>query len=121
MKYLIAAALLAVSLTAIAVDLADTLGSNSTVNDFALQCQHPGMKSEPSQRIKMCINYIDSAKQQVGELKRTPECWKSLDDKASPMAVSDVMFYLAAQPDERLVMAKKALSEIIIIAAPECK
>lgn len=121
MKKILIVVLISFFVSVNAADMVATLGSNSTVNDFALQCQHPAMKSNSDQRMKMCIAYIDSVKQQVGGSKRTTECWKSLDDKASPMAVSDGMFYLATQPDERLAMAKKALSEIIILAAPECK
>ena len=43
------------------------LGRGLTVNDYALQCQHPVMKSEPDSRFAACIAYVVSAAEQAVE------------------------------------------------------
>jgi len=42
---------------------------NSTVNDFALECQHPIKKSHGPQRSALCISYVNAAVLQVALAK----------------------------------------------------
>lgn len=95
----------------------------STVNDFALECQHPAKKSNGPERNKLCVRYVNAAVQQVALAKKAPECWAAIDEgQAAPGPIMDVLFYLAAQPIERDRKLASALKSVITdVAVKACK
>lgn len=95
----------------------------STVNDFALDCQHPIKKSHGPQRLALCISYINAAVQQIALAKRSPQCWAELEaGKAAPGPIMDVLFYMATQPDQRNRQLASELRTVVVeVAAKACK
>jgi hypothetical protein len=95
----------------------------STVNDFALECQHPIKKSHGSQRVALCVSYINAAVMQIALTKRSPQCWAELEaGKAAPGPVMDVLFYLASQPGEgKKPLASELRAVVTEVAAKACK
>jgi hypothetical protein len=97
--------------------------SKTTVSEFALECQHPAMKGRPEERMNLCLTFLSSALHQIALAKRSAKCWQEIDSgKASPMAISDVLFYLATQPEDKNRPVGDALREIVVdVAAKSCK
>jgi hypothetical protein len=95
----------------------------STVNDFALECQHPIKKTHGLQRNALCVSYINSAVLQIALAKRSPECWADLEaGKAAPGPIMDVLFYIAAQPEQRTRQLATELRTVVTeVAAKACK
>lgn len=91
----------------------------NTVSDFAIQCQHPGHKSNAKERIRECSDLISREVQAIGSRKKTPECWASLDN-VSPGAISDVIFHLATAPDGMHKSYRFIAREAILTSAQEC-
>ena len=92
-----------------------------TVNEFSIQCQHAGMKSHPMQRQDSCLAYLRAAIDSIGDSNRTDECWQDIKTHASPLAVSDTLYYFAAQPSEKRSALAAATREIVLIAAKKCR
>ena len=97
------------------------LSNGSTVNDFAIYCQHPAQKTNPELRSSTCIGFIESVKNEVATRNKTTRCYDALTEKAGPMVVADVLYADALDQKRRSVNAAKAIREVISIAAPECK
>lgn len=97
--------------------------AESTVSDFALECQQPVKKSHGPQRVSLCITYINSAVQQIALAKRSPECWAELEaGKAAPGPIMDALFYSATQREQRLrPLADELRSIVVEVAAKACK
>jgi hypothetical protein len=95
----------------------------STVNDFALECQHPIKKSHGPERNALCVTYINAAVLQIALTKRSPQCWAELESgKAAPGPIMDVLFYIATQPEQRnRPLASELRSVVIDVAAKACK
>lgn len=108
------------SSSALAADGFRPLTEKSTVNDFALQCQHPGLKSNPDQRITACADELRRAREKVGNKKRSHECWTQLE-KVSFIPIFDAMFSLAATPQYAKDGALDALEEIYFVVSPRCE
>lgn len=98
---------------------ADALTANSTVSEFALQCQHPALKSNPDQRIALCVDQVKQARERVASKKGTYECWKQLDS-LSFLPIFDAMFYLAISTKDAKNPSGSALEEVFVISAPSC-
>ena len=97
--------------------------SKTTVAEFALECQHWGMKSRPEERGNLCLTFLTSSVHQIALAKRSPKCWQEIESgNASPMAISDALFYLATQPEEKGRPVGEALREIVVdVAAKSCR
>ena len=97
--------------------------SKTTVAEFALECQHPAMKSHPDERMNICLTFLASAVHQIALAKRSSRCWQEVESgKASPMAISDALFYMATQPEEKGRPVGEALREVVVeVAAKSCK
>ena len=95
----------------------------STIGEFALECQHPIKKSHPNERLALCMTYINSAVQQVALTKRSLECWDEIErGKAAPGPIMDVLFFLASLPDSHSKALGSELRTIIVeLAATSCK
>ena len=95
----------------------------STVGDFAMECQHPIKKSHATERLALCVSYINSAVQQVGWTKKTPECWKDIEaGAAAPGPLMDVLYFIASQPDGRHKLLSYELHTVIVeVAAKSCR
>lgn len=91
-----------------------------TVNDFAMQCQHPRMKSNPDARIDACFGWVRSSIESVGQANRTPECWEDLEH-VIPLVTSDLLFHMATLPDERRRPLTPATREAILVGAKRCR
>lgn len=101
----------------------NSITSKTTVAEFALECQHPAKKSRPEERLNLCLTFISSAVHQIALAKRSPKCWQEIESgMASPMALSDALFFLATQPADKNRPVGEALREIVIeVAAKSCK
>lgn len=112
-----------ITFPALAQDNLKPFSHESTVGEFALECQHPIKKSHPNERVALCVTYINSAVQQVALTKRSLECWNEIEKgKAAPGPLMDVLFFLASQPDGRSKALGSELHTIIIeLAATACK
>lgn len=97
------------------------ISGDMTVNAYAVQCQHPAMKSQPAERLRVCVDYINAVKQSVGAATRTPECWQDLEKHAMPGAIQDVLFYLATQPEERRRALAPSTRDVVLLAAKRCR
>lgn len=97
--------------------------SKTTVAEFALECQHSAMKGRPEERLNLCLTFLSSSVHQIALAKRSPKCWQEVEaGKASPMALSDVLFYLATQPEDKSRPVGEALREVVTeVAAKACK
>lgn len=93
----------------------------TTVAEFALECQHPAMKGHPEDRLN--LTFLSSSVHQIALAKRSPKCWEEVEaGKASPMALSDALFYLATQPEDKSRPVGEALREVVTeVAARACK
>lgn len=120
---LLAWLLLAVSLPLAAQDGLRPFTSNSTVNDFALECQHPIKKSYGPQRLALCITYINAAVLQIALAKRSPKCWSELEGgNVAPGPIMDALFYIASQPGQgKRELASELRSVVVDVAATACK
>ena len=112
-----------ITFPALAQDDLKPFSHESTVGDFALECQHPIKKSHPNERVALCVTHINSAVQQVALTKRSPECWNEIEGgKAAPGPLMDVLFFLASQPDGRSKKLDSELRNIVVeLAATSCK
>ena len=95
----------------------------SSVNDFALECQHPAKKSYGPQRNALCVSYINAAVLQIALAKGSPKCWAEIQEgKAAPGPIMDVLFYIASQPEQRnRPLASELRSVVVEVAAKACK
>ena len=92
-----------------------------TVNDFALQCQHPAMKSEPDARFAGCISYVVAVVEQAAVVKPSAACKRSVSERIFPGAIMDALFHLATQPDSRNMPLADAAREIVLVAHKACE
>lgn len=106
-----------------AQELLKPFTAESTVNDFALQCQHPIKKSYGPHRIALCVTYINSAVQQIALAKRSPKCWAELEaGNAAPGPIMDVLFHIAGEPEQgRRQLASELRSVVVDVAAKACR
>ena len=99
-----------------------TLTNKTTTAQFALECQHPALKSNPDERTQICIKFLQDVAQRVAMRKKAPECWKAIETgTASPMVLADVLFADALDPQRRNDQAADAAALVATIVAPECK
>lgn len=101
----------------------NAITSKTTVAEFALECQHPAKKGRPEERLNLCLTFLSTSVHQIALAKRSPKCWQEIESgMASPMALSDALFYLATQPADKNRQVGEALREIVIeVAAKSCK
>lgn len=94
----------------------------STVGDFAMECQHPVKKSHSTERVALCISYINSAVQQVALAKKSPACWNEIEAGATaPGPLMDILYFIASQPDGRSKPLSNELRTVIVeVAAKSC-
>jgi len=97
--------------------------SKTTVAEFALECQHPAMKGRPEERLNLCLTFLSSSVYQIALAKQSPKCWQEVEaGKASPMALSDALFYLATRPEDKSRPVGEALREVVTeVAVKACK
>lgn len=90
---------------------------------FAVECQRPATKKYPEARQSACLSYLVGSVQQIGMAKATPKCWGELKSfAASPMAISDALFHMATNPDERDMDLALALHWVVTnVSAESCK
>lgn len=95
----------------------------TTVLEFAQECQHSGMKSQPEARIRICSSYIAGAAYQVGLTKASPACWKELEDGGFGLGpVGEVIFFLATQPKHQDQNIGEAIRWVLLeVATRNCK
>lgn len=112
-----------IMLPALAQDDLKAFSHESTIGEFALECQHPIKKSHSNERFALCVTYINSAVQQVALTKRSLECWNEIErGAAAPGPLMEVLFFLASQPDNRSKALSSELRTIIVeLAAKSCK
>ena len=110
----------ALSASALVAAQVPSISGAMTVNDFALQCQHFGMKSNPQARGDACLSWLKSSIEAVGQANRTSECWEDLE-RTAPLVVSDVLFHMATLPDDRKLKLPAATREVILLSAKRCK
>lgn len=92
-----------------------------TAAEFAVQCQHPGQKSNPKERLRVCVEFIDAAIQAVGLANRHESCLKDLAERADPASLMEVVFYVAMQPAERRRSITAVVREAVLLAAKSCR
>ncbi len=97
--------------------------SKTMVAEFALECQHPATKGRPEERLNICLTFLTSSVHQIALAKRSSKCWQEVESaKASPMAISDALYYLATQPEDKQRPGGEALREVVVeVAAKSCK
>lgn len=94
-----APALFALCTQAVGQEAPRAITRQTTVLEFAQECQHSGMKSQPEMRLSICASYIAGAAYQIGLSKSTESCWKELRDGGFGVGpVGEVIFHLATLP-----------------------
>lgn len=97
------------------------LGRGLTVNDYALQCQHPVMKSEPDSRFAACIAYVVSAAEQAVVVNGNEACRKSVAERLFPGGIMESLYYLATQPDAKDLPLANATRLAVLAQHAACK
>jgi len=95
----------------------------TTVRQFAVECQHLGMKTQPTERLNICASYLSGAAYQVALSKRSPECWDDLEGGAASLARSgELLFHLATLPGDQDREVGEALRWLLVeVTAKHCK
>lgn len=97
------------------------LGRGLTVNDYALQCQHPVMKSEPDSRFAACTDYVVAAAEQAVVVSGNEACRKSVTEGLFPGGIMESLFYLATQPEAKEGALADAARLVVLIQHAACK
>ena len=97
-----------------------SLGPDAKVWQFALQCQHPAMKSNSDARVTSCVNYVRRVAAAVSAAKNTDACREAIG-KVRPMVVLDAMFYGATQQNLKDERAWDLAMEVVQVGVPTCK
>lgn len=97
------------------------INGSMTINEFALQCQHPAHKTEPQARGEACIDYAKIVSDSIGKVNRTPECWADLEAQAFPGALLESIFYLAAISSEKKKPLATVSRQVVLTVAKNCK
>jgi len=96
---------------------------HTTVLEFAQECQHSGMKSQPDMRLSICASYIAGAAYQIGLSKSTESCWKERRDGGFGVGpVGEVIFHLATLPQQQDRPVGETIRWVLLdVATKSCK
>jgi hypothetical protein len=106
-----------------AEELPQSLTMKTTVGEFALACQHSGLKTHSDMRLYMCASYLLGTGYQIAMSKKSPECWEAIETGAASLSrTGELLFHLATLPDQRGRQVGEAARQVIVeVTAKQCK
>lgn len=100
--------------------VAAPLSQNTTVGQFAIECQHPASKTDPDARLRRCMDFVNVQRLKVMERQKSIACVEALNN-TPPGALAETVFAMAMEKEHRSKPADSALLALIVISTPACQ